>query len=243
MATTTNTKAVGDFIPSLSQMTSIPQSVMKNTPNTKAVGDSVLSSPNITPQSVMKTTPNTKAVSDFIPTLCGTTSLPQSVMATTTKTKEAVEIPPSHLDNLPPELKVEILKNLPDKSSLKALVQSSPLFYHVYRSQRHNVLISISKLPNMSPEILGCVLATSDKFFFQPFPDFPSPKVLLMFSGHPFSIPTTLYPESESTESHSISSRHIAIEKTTKTFLNYTLSVSPLNVTKASIYASTFGLG
>lgn len=47
------------------------------------------------------------------------------------------------LDGLATELKVAILKNVPDISTLCALVHSSPLYHGAYRSKRYSILYAV----------------------------------------------------------------------------------------------------
>jgi hypothetical protein len=65
--------------------------------------------------------------------------------------------PNATFDKLATELKVSILKVVPDVSTLYALVHSSPLYYAAYRSQRHLILSTV--LSNLPPPIATECLA------------------------------------------------------------------------------------
>jgi hypothetical protein len=59
--------------------------------------------------------------------------------------------PNASLDKLPTELKISILKAVPDISTLCTLFNASPLYYQAYMSQRRLILSSI--LSNLPPSI------------------------------------------------------------------------------------------
>jgi hypothetical protein len=65
--------------------------------------------------------------------------------------------PDAALDKLPTELKILILRFVPDISTLHALVHSSPQFYGAYRGQRRLILSTV--LSNLPPSIATEFLA------------------------------------------------------------------------------------
>lgn len=68
---------------------------------------------------------------------------------------------PPGLGNLPNELKIMILKNIPDLPSLIHLVHSAPEYWAVFVSKRHEILSVVSGLVKIQPEVLIDAVAVS----------------------------------------------------------------------------------
>lgn len=70
--------------------------------------------------------------------------------------------PMASLDGLPVELKVAILANLPDVSTLHALVRSSPFYHQSYLGHRQSILFAV-----LSTEMTPSVCSKPDMFFLR----------------------------------------------------------------------------
>lgn len=142
---------------------------------------------------------------------------------------------PCYLPNLPYELKLHVLMRLPDKASLKALLQASPVFYDVYSNHRHKILISISNLPDMSNENLTTALAIWES---QPGSRVNFITLMpLMFRGIRWMsspddlctlLPIESYPTCKSFQYEALLSQHAEVEEITQLFFTSALSLHPI---------------
>ena len=68
-------------------------------------------------------------------------------------------VQPSMLDDLPSELKSQILLNIYDLQTLKAVIHASPSYHQVYTSQRIRILFTVLER-ELEPPVLADALAT-----------------------------------------------------------------------------------